>query len=395
MEPVQISVPRLIGLVVGLMLLATSCQSDPSILEQALDPGTATPTEEPSPAALPSATPSALQDHGTPSPVSEDGLSAAEPELENRPDAYLGRPPESLAPEDYSAVPPEVMIRDLVRQGETREPPTIRVTGHGTSFELTIWTTCWIDFIGSDGTYSDYCADGVPDLVDELERVRGAGPLYVEFPVAGWEFSATTFQIGDEEGCGRSQTEPLARIAPTVHKLVPQGFAGAYIVDVYGSGPGGDVISSFVWEMTVDGVLPVPKANMGLLWFDDGQVTTYAAGMSISGLAITPDSASATVIVTAANGASTEVRYVEDRPEGCRSPGLVSLDVNRSDALRAAALGEAPFTYDVELTMDGTVYRATATWPRDEFVDHSGYVPLNFDPALPALAPREATPTPP
>ncbi|MCY3634437.1 MAG: hypothetical protein OXH23_02385 [bacterium] len=290
-------------------------------------------------------------------------------------------------------MPPEVLIRELVRPGETREPPTIRVTGDGTSFELTIWTTCWIDFIGSDSTQSDYCADGVPDPVDELERVRGAGPLYVEFPVAGWEFSATTFQIGDEEGCGRSQTEPLARIAPTVHELVPQGFAGTYIVDVYGSGQRGDVISSFVWEMTVDGVLPVPKANMGLLWFDDGKVTTYAADMSISGLAITPDSASATVIVTAANGASTEVRYLEDRPEGCRSPGLVGLDVNRGDALRAAALGEAPFTYDVELTMDDIVYRATATWPRDEFVDHSGYVPLNFDPALPALTPREATPT--
>ena len=393
MEPVQISVPRLVGLVVGLMLLATSCQSDPSILEQALDPGTATPTAEPTPTALPSAMPSALQDHGTPSPVSEDGLSAAEPELEDRPDAYLGRPPEDPAPEDYSAVPPEVVIRELVRPGETREPPTIRVTGHGTSFELTIWTTCWIDFIGSDGTQSDYCADGVPDPVDELERVRGAGPLYVEFPVAGWEFSATATLAGKEEECGRSQTEPLARIAPTVHELVPQGFAGTYIVDVYGSGQGGDVVSSFVWETTVDGVLPVPKANMGLLWFDDGRVTTYAAGMSISGLAITPDSASARVIVTAANGASTEVRYVEDRPEGCRSPGLVGLDVNRGDALRAAALGEAPFTYDVELTMDDTVYRATATWPRDEFVDHPGYVPLRFEPALPALTPTEAAST--
>ena len=382
-------------MVAGLLLLASSCQSDPSILEQALDPGTATPTEGPSPTALssPSPTPSALQDHGTPSPVSEDGLSAADPELEDRPDAYLGRPPESPAPEDYSAVPPEVVIRELVRPGETREPPTIRVTGDGTTLELTITTTCWIDFIGSDGTYSDYCADGFRAPVDDLQRVSGTGPLFVEFPVAEWEFSATTTLFGKNEECGRSQTEPLARIAPTVHELVPQGFAGSYIVDVYGSGQGGDVVSSFVWEMTVDGVLPVPKANMGLLWFDDGQVTTYAADMSISGLAITPDSASATVIVTAANGASTEVRYVEDRPEGCRSPGLVKLDVNRSDALRAAALGEAPFTYDVELTMDGTVYRATATWPRDEFVDHSGYVPLNFDPALPALAPREAAPT--
>ena len=49
-------------MVVGFLLVASSCQSDPSILEQALDPGTAVPTEEPLPAPLdtPSTTPSAL-----------------------------------------------------------------------------------------------------------------------------------------------------------------------------------------------------------------------------------------------------------------------------------------------------------------------------------------------
>lgn len=57
MEAVQEPIPRLAGLVFGLMLIASSCQSDPTILEQALDPGTATPTEEPSPAALPSHSP--------------------------------------------------------------------------------------------------------------------------------------------------------------------------------------------------------------------------------------------------------------------------------------------------------------------------------------------------
>ncbi len=384
-------------MVVGFLLLASSCQSDPSILEQALDTGTTVPTEEPSPAPpdTPSTPPSAHPNDGTPSPVAEDAPIAAAPEATNSPVEYFGRPPESPAPVDYSSVPPKVVVRELVRPGEAREPPTIRVTGDGATMELQIWTTCWIDFIGSDGTQSDYCADGYRAPADELPRVRGAGPLYVEFPVAGWEFSATTVLVGKEEDCGRPQSEPLARIAPTVHKLVPQGFADTYIVDVYGRGMGGDVVSSFVWETTVDGILPVPKANMGLLWFDDGQVTTYAAGMTISGLATTPDLASAIVTVTAANGARTEVLYEADKPEGCRGAGHVALDVNRRDALRAAALGEAPFTYDVELTMDGTEYRATAYWPEDEFVDHSGYVPLRFEPALPALAPWETASTPP
>lgn len=350
------------------LMAAIGCQSDPSILDQALDPGTAVPNEE--------------------------GLVTVGPEGTNGPAAYFGRPPEGPTPEDYRAVPPEVVVRELVRPGDEREPPPIRVTGDGTAMELPIWTTCWIAPIASDGTQESFCADGYRAPTEELQRVRGTGPLYVEFLVAGWEFSATTVLVGEED-CGRSQTEPLARIAPTVHELVPQGFAGTYIVDVSGRGPSGDVISSFVWETTIDGVLPVPKANMGLLWYDDGKVTTYAADMSISGLATTPDSASAIVTVTAANGTSTDVPYEQDRPEGCRGVGHLTLDVAIEDALRAAALGEAPFTYDVELTMDGSVYMATASWPADEFVDHAGYVPLRFEPALPALAPRESTSTPP
>ena len=39
--------PRLAVLVVGLLLMASSCQSDPSVLEEALDPGTAVPTQGP------------------------------------------------------------------------------------------------------------------------------------------------------------------------------------------------------------------------------------------------------------------------------------------------------------------------------------------------------------
>jgi len=44
--------PTLAVLMAGLLLMASSCQSDPSILEQALDPGTAVPSEGPSPAPL-------------------------------------------------------------------------------------------------------------------------------------------------------------------------------------------------------------------------------------------------------------------------------------------------------------------------------------------------------
>ena len=52
-----------------------------------------------------------------------------------------------------------------------------------------------------------------------------------------------------------------------------------------------------------------------------------------------------------------------------------------------AALGPAPFTYDVTLTLDGVRHRANATWPDDHvadpFNDDPAPVPLDFDPPLP------------
>jgi hypothetical protein len=53
--------------------------------------------------------------------------------------------------------------------------------------------------------------------------------------------------------------------------------------------------------------------------------------------------------------------------------------------LTAAALGPAPFTYDVVVTFDGVEHRATATWPDDEIEDYAPSVSLEFVPPLPAL----------
>lgn len=287
---------------------------------------------------------------------------------------------EGRSPQDDGAVPPEVAIRELVRSQRDSEPPTINVFGEGAALELSAWTTCW----------ANYCADGWRGPEDELQQVRGAGPLYVEFPVDGWEFSASTQLVGEE--CGRVQTEPLARVAPTVHELVPQGFADQYVVDVFGRGPGGDVITSFVWETTVEGVLEVPKARVTVLADHDGQVDSYGVSLDVTGLAASPDEASATVTVTAAGGASTEL-YLGDRPYQCPSgagavvEGHIYLRAPLDDGLRAAALGDAPFTYRVELSLDGSIHEAVASWPTDEDERCRPCVPLSFEPALPALTP--------
>ena len=46
-------------------------------------------------------------------------------------------------------------------------------------------------------------------------------------------------------------------------------------------------------------------------------------------------------------------------------------------------LGPEPFTYVVELIMDGVRYTARAQWPRDEEPDNEPNVRLQFSPPLP------------
>ncbi len=57
----------------------------------------------------------------------------------------------------------------------------------------------------------------------------------------------------------------------------------------------------------------------------------------------------------------------------------------REEGLAAAALGPAPFLYDVLVTLDGVEYRTRALGPADELPESSPAVRLTFDPPLPAL----------
>jgi hypothetical protein len=53
--------------------------------------------------------------------------------------------------------------------------------------------------------------------------------------------------------------------------------------------------------------------------------------------------------------------------------------------LAAAALGAAPFTYEVAVVLDGARYTARATWPDDVIAGNEPSVALDFQPDLPAL----------
>ena len=72
------------------------------------------------------------------------------------------------------------------------------------------------------------------------------------------------------------------------------------------------------------------------------------------------------------------------RSPGCFNAGEVHFTGPDAQGRAAAALGPAPFTYAVELTLDGKTYTGHGVWPRDERTDEAPYVDLTFEPPLPA-----------
>jgi hypothetical protein len=71
--------------------------------------------------------------------------------------------------------------------------------------------------------------------------------------------------------------------------------------------------------------------------------------------------------------------------DGCQPEGSVHWDGPDDEGLEAAQLGGFPFRYDVTVTLDGTTYVATATYPDDEIEGNEPSVALTFSPPLPRL----------
>lgn len=118
---------------------------------------------------------------------------------------------------------------------------------------------------------------------------------------------------------------------------------------------------------------------------NDGQVDSYGVELQAGNLARTPSEASATVTVRAENGEAVTFEATRSKQK-CLPEGTVYWDGPDAKGLATAALGEGPFTYEVELVLDGVRYVATATWPDDEIVGNEPSVALDFTPDLPALS---------
>lgn len=277
-------------------------------------------------------------------------------------------PSESRAePEKSTAVSPG---NGPLEPGDLEAPPPVTVRFFDQSIELHAWTYC----------YKNGCADGSPprDPVD----VGNPGEVAVEFPLSGWSFKAS-FTPADEE-CGRVQTVPLEAKGDGQFVLRPAGHAGTYDVTLFGRG-NGDLFTTFRWTTPTDGPLPTPRARLAVLADNDGAVDSYGVELHVSNLAQTPRKVAARITVQASNGDALTFKAKRARGR-CFPEGTVYWDGPDDKGLAATELGDRPFTYKVELMLDGERYVAGATWPDDEIPGNEPSVSLDFRPNLPALS---------
>jgi hypothetical protein len=253
--------------------------------------------------------------------------------------------------------------------GPLEGPPNVTIRYDEKSAELKPWTFC----------YKNGCADGSPpeDPVD----VGSPHEVFVGYPLKDWDFRASFSPAGED--CGRTQSERLEETGEGDFIVRPLGYSGTYDVTLTGRGDG-DLFVTFRWTTPEDGPLPKPRAYVGVLADNDGDVDSYGVELSISNMETTPDEARAAITVTSSEGRSITFDATKRR-RPCVPEGSLSWNGPNAKGLEAADLGSPPFQYDVVLRLDGKRYRALATWPDDQIPWLQPYTTLRFRPKLPSL----------
>jgi hypothetical protein len=275
---------------------------------------------------------------------------------------------------DPSGAPPS-RGEEQVAPGSVGGVPPVTMTGADGAVDLQPWTYCW-----TSSPTSGECADGAPP--DDLADPGTGSELRFTFPRPGWSFRAVLRPA--DQPCGRQQDVLVDTVGAQEHLVLPAGPAGSYDVDLFGKGPEGSVAVTVRWTTTVDGPVPVPTASTAVLAEDEGRITSYGVELIVDDLAKTPEQVAATITVTSSEGRALSFDATPVTGE-CQEEGWIHFAGPDEQGQQAAALGSAPFTYDVDLVLDGRRHTATATWPTDVPADRSPSVPLDFDPPLPAL----------
>jgi hypothetical protein len=248
-------------------------------------------------------------------------------------------------------------------------PPPVTVRSGDRSIELRPWTYC----------YGNGCVDGIPPA--DPPDIGSPEQVVVEYPLAGWSFTAS-FRPADDE-CGRQQDVPLEPRGDRTQVLSPAGHAATYEVTLFGEG-NGDLFVTFRWTTPSDGPLPAPEARLAVLADHDGRVDSDGVELEVKNLAATPVDAAATITMRAEDGRAVTFDATP-AAVACLPMGTVYWDGPDDQGLAAAATAQGPFTYEVELVLDGVRHVATAIWPDDVIPGNEPSVALHFQPGLPAL----------
>jgi len=227
--------------------------------------------------------------------------------------------------------------------------------------------------------YSNGCVDGVdPDP----PSVGSPDELLVFVPVAAFDrFSANQLEGGDYCS-GRSVDAEVTALGDGWWSVTPRGPAGDYELHLFAYGNGaGDMFATVRWQSSTDRGLPDPTASLALIADHDGVPDSYGLELAIGNLTESPADSTATITVTAANGEALTIEATRS-PDTCEGEGALYFDGPDAEASAAARLGDFPFTYRVELVLDGATYVATATFPDDLIEDHGVAVALEFAPEL-------------
>ncbi len=271
--------------------------------------------------------------------------------------------------------------------GPTGHPtPTATVT-HGPGYESAP-TSPGSFKIRYDGTELvldpvTYCSSGgcVDGVDPNPPSVGSPAELLVFVPVPAFDVLTVSLVSGDDICSGRLVVAETEDLGDGWWRVRPAGPAGEYRVELFAGGDGaGDMVASLLWTTPVDAPLPAPTASLTVIADHDGVPDSYGVELWISDLPTTPVEATATIIVTAANGLSH--RFEATRETECVGEGGLVFSAPESEGDTAAALGDFPFTYRVEMVVDGRNYVGLGTYPDDVPGPHGLGVVLEIMPYL-------------
>jgi hypothetical protein len=228
---------------------------------------------------------------------------------------------------------------------------------------------------------SALCAGGCGEP-DRGPTIGVAAEVRFRSAFTGWASEATLRAVDGSE-CPRRLSASVERQDDGSWVLRPAGKAGTYDVTLVGNAPNGRLLVTFRWTTTSDGRLPTPQGRLAVLAGVPSVPDSYGVELYLSDLRSSPADARAQITVHASAGGSLTFEAV--RAPGCWPEGDLFWDGPDEQGRAAAAFGPGLFTYEVEVTLDGEGYRATAEWPRDTIVGNSPSVRLDFSPPLPAL----------